>query len=101
MSYKSIFQDVRNAVDHIHMDGSLKTKTCENLDLYVKKDPNLPTLMRRLQQAKRKTFLLTNSEWWYTNKVRRNYCYLRKTLSARKEEESQVSDYLKQENLQL
>ena len=32
------FQDVRNSVDHVHMRGDLKDRTCENLDLYVQKD---------------------------------------------------------------
>ncbi|XP_059099517.1 cytosolic purine 5'-nucleotidase-like isoform X1 [Tigriopus californicus] len=69
MSYKSIFQDIRNAVDYIHMNGELKRRICDNLPEYVKKDSNLNTLLKRLQQAGRKTFLLTNSEWWYTNEV--------------------------------
>jgi 5'-nucleotidase len=38
MSYNSIFQDVRNAVDHVHIRGDLKDRTCENLHLYVVKD---------------------------------------------------------------
>ena len=70
MSYKSIFQDVRNAVDYIHMKGDLKKKTVENCELYVKRDKNLVVLLKRLRQAGRKTFLLTNSEWWYTDAVR-------------------------------
>ncbi len=44
MSYNSIFQDVRNAVDHVHMRGDLKDKTCENLDLYVHKDERYGTV---------------------------------------------------------
>ena len=38
MSYNSIFQDVRNTVDYVHMKGELKDKTCENLPLYIHKD---------------------------------------------------------------
>eukprot|EP00095_Tigriopus_kingsejongensis_P004821 maker-scaffold769_size100554-snap-gene-0.20 protein:Tk04821 transcript:maker-scaffold769_size100554-snap-gene-0.20-mRNA-1 annotation:"hypothetical protein TcasGA2_TC002083" len=69
MSFKSIFQDVRNAVDYIHFKGDLKRKICDDLPEYVKKDTTLPTLLKRLQNAGRKTFLLTNSEWWYSNEV--------------------------------
>ncbi len=69
MSYKSIFQDVRSSVDYIHMQGELKKATCANIGEYVHKDENLPVLLRRIQQAGRKSFLLTNSEWWYTNEV--------------------------------
>ena len=63
MSYKSIFQDVRGSVDYILMEGNHKKKTCESMSKYVHKDENLPVLMRRIQAAGRKTFLLTNSEW--------------------------------------
>ena len=64
-------QDIRSAVDHIHMEGRLKKMTCDDLQKYVKKDDNLPILLKRLQQAGKITFLLTNSEWWYTNEVRK------------------------------
>ncbi|XP_057164746.1 cytosolic purine 5'-nucleotidase isoform X7 [Ursus arctos] len=39
MSYRSMFQDVRDAVDWVHYKGSLKEKTVENLEKYVVKDP--------------------------------------------------------------
>lgn len=29
MSYRSIFQDVRSAMDYVHIQGDLKTKTIE------------------------------------------------------------------------
>jgi len=69
MSYKSIFQDVRSAMDYVHMKGTLKEKTCEDLEKYVHKDPRLPQLLFNLQSSGAKTFLLTNSDWWYTNKL--------------------------------
>jgi len=69
MSYTSIFQDVRSAMDHVHMKGTLKEKTCENFEFYVNKDPRLPQLLFNLQSSGAKTFLLTNSEWYYTNKL--------------------------------
>jgi 5'-nucleotidase len=51
------------------MKGTLKEKTCENFEMYVKKDSRLPQLLHNLQAAGVKTFLLTNSEWSYTNKL--------------------------------
>ncbi|XP_023338424.1 cytosolic purine 5'-nucleotidase [Eurytemora carolleeae] len=69
MSYESIFQDVRNAVDYVHMRGELKEKTCENLQLYIHKDERLPKVLYNLRASGAKTFLLTNSDWNYTNKV--------------------------------
>ena len=69
MSFKSLFQDVRGSVDHIHMHGALKPKTCENLPRYIKKDGRLPQVLHNLQMSGAKTFLLTNSDWDYSNKV--------------------------------
>ncbi|XP_053822632.1 cytosolic purine 5'-nucleotidase-like isoform X4 [Vidua chalybeata] len=38
MSFRSMFQDVREAMDHVHLSGCLKEKTLENLEKYVVKD---------------------------------------------------------------
>ncbi|KAM4644931.1 cytosolic purine 5'-nucleotidase-like isoform 5-T5 [Amazona ochrocephala] len=38
MSFRSMFQDVREAMDHVHLLGCLKEKTLENLEKYVVKD---------------------------------------------------------------
>ncbi|XP_076758556.1 5' nucleotidase B isoform X1 [Xylocopa sonorina] len=69
MSFKSIFQDVRNAVDWIHLHGDLKTKTIENLDEYVKKDKRLPMFLNRIRESGAKIFLLTNSDYVFTDKI--------------------------------
>ncbi|KAK0085924.1 hypothetical protein PV325_004218 [Microctonus aethiopoides] len=69
MSFKSIFQDVRNAVDWIHIQGDLKTKTIENLDEYVKKDERLPMFLTRIRESGAKVFILTNSDYVFTNKI--------------------------------
>ncbi|CAK9824474.1 Cytosolic purine 5'-nucleotidase [Anthophora retusa] len=69
MSFKSIFQDVRNAVDWIHQHGNLKTKTIENLDEYVKKDKRLPMFLNRIRESGAKVFLLTNSDYVFTDKI--------------------------------
>ncbi|XP_070152649.1 cytosolic purine 5'-nucleotidase isoform X7 [Polyergus mexicanus] len=69
MSFKSIFQDVRSAVDWIHLHGNLKTKTIENLDEYVKKDERLPMFLTRIRESGAKVFLLTNSDYVFTDKI--------------------------------
>ncbi|KAG5669062.1 hypothetical protein PVAND_016963 [Polypedilum vanderplanki] len=69
MSFRSIFQDVRGAVDFVHLHGDLKSKTVENLDYYVKKDSRLPLLLNRIRGSGIKTFLLTNSDYNFTNKI--------------------------------
>ena len=69
MSFKSIFQDVRNAVDYIHIHGDLKDKTTENMELYLKKDDRLPMFLSRIKESGAKIFILTNSEYNFTDRV--------------------------------
>uniref|UniRef100_A0A673HVQ9 Cytosolic purine 5'-nucleotidase n=1 Tax=Sinocyclocheilus rhinocerous TaxID=307959 RepID=A0A673HVQ9_9TELE len=68
MSFKSMFQDVRDAVDWVHFKGSLKEKTVENLEKYVVKDAKLPLLLSRMNEVA-KVFLVTNSDCKYTDKI--------------------------------
>ncbi|XP_013099380.2 cytosolic purine 5'-nucleotidase isoform X2 [Stomoxys calcitrans] len=69
MSFNSIFQDVRRAVDWVHIQGDLKKRTVENLDYYVKKDPRLPMVLARIRESGAKVFLLTNSDYNFSNKI--------------------------------
>ncbi|XP_007543199.1 cytosolic purine 5'-nucleotidase isoform X1 [Poecilia formosa] len=68
MSYKSMFQDVRDAVDWVHFKGTLKVKTVENLEKYVVRDGKLPLLLSRMNEVA-KVFLATNSDYKYTDKI--------------------------------
>lgn len=49
------------------LQGELKKKTVERVDEYVHKDERLPLLLDRMRESGAKVFLLTNSEYWYTN----------------------------------
>lgn len=69
MSFKSIFQDVRNAVDYVHIHGDLKSKTIEDIELYLKKDERLPMFLSRIRESGAKVFILTNSEYNFTDKI--------------------------------
>ncbi|XP_018917824.2 cytosolic purine 5'-nucleotidase isoform X5 [Bemisia tabaci] len=69
MSFRSIFQDVRSAVDWIHIQGDLKSETIKNLDEYVKKDERLPMILTRIRESGAKVFLLTNSDYNFTDKI--------------------------------
>ncbi|XP_072027120.1 cytosolic purine 5'-nucleotidase-like isoform X2 [Amphiura filiformis] len=69
LSWESIFEDVRNAVDWVHMKGALKQTTVDQPDEYVIKDPRLPVLLQRMRDHGRKVFLVTNSDYNYTKKI--------------------------------
>ncbi|XP_067393166.1 cytosolic purine 5'-nucleotidase isoform X1 [Emydura macquarii macquarii] len=68
MSFRSMFQDVRDAVDWVHYQGTLKEKTLENLEKYVVKDGKMPLLLSRMNEVG-KVFLATNSDYKYTDKI--------------------------------
>lgn len=53
----------------IVVQGDLKKRTVEQLDEYVHKDERLPMLLDRMRDSGAKVFLLTNSEYWYTNAI--------------------------------
>lgn len=56
-------------MDWVHLQGDLKQKTVENLEEYVNKDERLPMFLARLKESGAKTFLLTNSDYIFTNKI--------------------------------
>jgi len=70
MTFENIFKDIRAAIDDIHVT-SLKLKTTVLADpaKYIKSDSRMRAMLQKLRSADKKTFLLTNSDWWYTNAV--------------------------------
>ena len=66
-SYSVIALDVLSSVDKVHADGSLKQTIAENLNNFVIKDPLVVEGLKRLLQYKKKVFILTNSDFAYTN----------------------------------
>lgn len=68
-SYETIWNDVRSAVDSCHRDGRLKRAILGGLDRFVALDPELPQALETLRRRGKKLFLLTNSEFYFTDKV--------------------------------
>eukprot|EP00092_Neocalanus_flemingeri_P002248 GFUD01002394.1.p1 GENE.GFUD01002394.1~~GFUD01002394.1.p1 ORF type:complete len:504 (+),score=173.37 GFUD01002394.1:133-1512(+) len=69
-TFAQLFKDLRTAIDDIHLYSCLLKKNClTNLPKYVKKDKRLPVMLERMRSSGRKTFLLTNSDWWYTRQI--------------------------------
>jgi 5'-nucleotidase len=69
ISYDNLFSDIRVVNDIIHDSDSCKTETLKNLSKYIVRNENLAKLLDRFRQGGKKIFLLTNSPWWYTDKV--------------------------------
>lgn len=68
-TYGKIYQDVREAVDMIHRDGSLKAAVAADPGAYIVDDASLVPLFKSLRESGRKVFLLTNSLYDYTDVV--------------------------------
>ncbi len=71
VDYGRLYDDIRDAIDTVHRDNSLKRELRKDLGRYIFKDPELGPAMHRLRSAGKKLFLLTNSAWDYTDAVMR------------------------------
>ena len=69
MPYKSIYQDVRKSFDIIHDVGTLKTAVVAEISKYIKQQVDLPRLFDIMRKHGKKIFLLTNSDYNYSNRV--------------------------------
>ncbi|WP_413292474.1 HAD-IG family 5'-nucleotidase [Bdellovibrio sp. HCB185ZH] len=64
--YVQIADDVLDALDEAHRDGSLKDEVKKNLDHYIIKDPGLVAGLEKFRRHGKKIFVLTNSDFHYT-----------------------------------
>jgi len=67
--YIELFNDVRWGIDTVHRYGDMKAEILAHHDFFIPKDPQLPAALDRWIRAGKKLFLLTNSEWTFTNGV--------------------------------
>lgn len=70
-SYQRLFDDIRESIDEAHRDNSLKAVITAELPTYIDRDPDLAASLHKLRSAGKRLFLLTNSEWFYTDAVMR------------------------------
>lgn len=69
VDYGRLFEDIRDMLDQAHADNSLKSIVKEDLPRYIRKDAKLAPTLHQLRVNGKKLFLLTNSEWSYTDTV--------------------------------
>jgi HAD superfamily 5'-nucleotidase-like hydrolase len=69
VDYTRLFDDIREAIDTVHRDGTLKTEIRKDLARYIVRDPELGPALHKLRSGGKKLFLLTNSLWDYTGEV--------------------------------
>lgn len=69
LDYTKLYDDIREAIDTVHRDNSLKKLIRENIGRYIFKDPELGPALHKLRSGGKKLFVLTNSLWDYTQAV--------------------------------
>ena len=69
VDYTRLYDDIREAIDTVHRDGTLKAVVGKDLSRYILRDPDLGPALHKLRSGGKKLFLLTNSLWDYTDAV--------------------------------
>lgn len=64
--YAKMADDVLEALDEAHRDGSLKTEVRNNLEKYIIKDESVVRGLEKFKRHGKKIFVLTNSDFHYT-----------------------------------
>ena len=64
--YSHIAEDLTQALDRAHRDGSLKDEVRRHLDQYILKDGPLVEGLERYKKHGKKLFVVTNSDYSYT-----------------------------------
>jgi HAD superfamily 5'-nucleotidase-like hydrolase len=72
IDYEKLFVDIRESIDEVHRDGTLKEIVKRDLSRFVVKDPELGPALHKLRSGGKRLFLLTNSHWDYTEVVMRH-----------------------------
>jgi len=68
-SYRTLFDDIRDSIDTIHRNGTLKKRIMSDIKRYFHRDKDLAQTLRLFRDAGKKLFVLTNSEPEYTGAV--------------------------------
>jgi HAD superfamily 5'-nucleotidase-like hydrolase len=72
LDYRKLHGDIRESIDGVHRDGSLKEVVKKDLSRFVLRDLELGPALHKLRSGGKKIFLLTNSLWDYTDAVMRH-----------------------------
>ncbi|RMG11690.1 MAG: HAD family hydrolase [Deltaproteobacteria bacterium] len=72
VDYATLYRDIRASIDQVHRDGSLKAQVRRDLEGFIVRDPELGPMLHRLRSSGKRLFVLTNSDWSYTDTVMRH-----------------------------
>ncbi len=69
LNFTKLYDDIREAIDTVHRDNSLKKIIRADIGRYIFKDEELGPALHKLRSGGKKLFVLTNSLWDYTSAV--------------------------------
>ncbi|MFL5319912.1 MAG: HAD-IG family 5'-nucleotidase [Myxococcaceae bacterium] len=69
VEYGKLYDNIRECIDLVHRDNSLKREIRKDIGRYIFKDPELGPALHKLRSGGKKLFVLTNSAWDYTTAV--------------------------------
>ncbi len=72
VDYTRLYDHIREAIDTVHRDGTLKRVVLSDLPRYLVRDPELGPALHKLRSGGKRLFLLTNSLADYTDAVMRH-----------------------------
>jgi HAD superfamily 5'-nucleotidase-like hydrolase len=64
--FETLADDIKEALDICHSDGTLKNQVRENISEYIIQDPEVVTLLERYKRYGKKLLVITNSDFNYT-----------------------------------
>jgi HAD superfamily 5'-nucleotidase-like hydrolase len=69
VDFLKLYDDIREAIDGVHRDGTLKGVILKDIGAYIRKDADLGPALHKLRSGGKKLFLATNSFLDYTTAV--------------------------------
>lgn len=69
VDYDRLYIDIRESIDTVHRNDSLKSEIRKDLAQFVYRDPELGPALHKLRSAGKRLFVATNSLWDYTDAV--------------------------------
>ncbi len=69
VDYNRLYLDIRECIDCVHRDNSLKSEIRKDLAQFIFRDPELGPALHKLRSAGKRLFVATNSLWDYTDAV--------------------------------
>ena len=73
-SYSALYREIDTALGRAHVEGALKQQIVDDPERFVDLDPELVDTLRDQRLAGRQLLLITNSEWWYTQRMM-SWCF--------------------------